>query len=120
MKDARSLVLSAALAATSTLAMAADKGLVVFSQAGMENEWRAMNTKEMEKAFKDAGYEFVWTNANSDPAKQLADIEDLLARKPALLVVAPIEYEPLAPVPQMAEEAGVPLIVVTGPSRKAR
>lgn len=93
-------------------AMAQDKGLVVYSQAGMENEWRVMNTQEMERAFKEAGYDFVWTNADSDPAKQLADIEDLLARQPALLVVAPIEYEPLAPVPDMAADAGVPLIVV--------
>ena len=45
---------------------------------------------------------------DSDPAKQLSDIEDLLARKPDLLIVAPIEYEPLAPVPGMAEKADVP------------
>lgn len=89
-----------------------DKGLVAFSQAGMENEWRAMNTQEMEEAFTSAGYEFVWTNANSDPAKQLADIEDLLAQQPVLLVVAPIEFEPLAPVPDMAADADVPLLVV--------
>lgn len=109
------LMTSAAIAAalfSASGVMAQDKGLVVFSQAGMENEWRVMNTKEMEKSFTDAGYEFVWTNANSDPAKQLSDIEDLLARKPDLLVVAPIEYEPMAPVPGMAESAGVPLIVV--------
>lgn len=112
MKTLTALALAAGLAAGTSLAHAQDKGLVAFSQAGMENEWRVMNTKEMEKAFKDAGYEFVWTNANSDPAKQLSDIEDLLARNPALLVVAPIEYEPLAPVPQMAEKAGVPLMVI--------
>ena len=93
-------------------AFAASKGLVAFSQAGMENEWRVMDTREMEQAFKSAGYDFVWTNANSDPAKQLTDIGELLARKPVLLVVAPIEFEPLAPVPKMAEDAGVPLIVV--------
>src|SRR5271166_150804 len=100
------------LAATSSAALAASKGLVAFSQAGMENEWRVMDTREMEKAFKDAGYDFVWTNANSDPAKQLSDIEDLLTRKPVLLVVAPIEFEPLAPVPGLADKAGVPLMVV--------
>ena len=109
---ALALVLSMVVAAAPQQAGARqDKGLVAFSQAGMENEWRAMNTQEMERAFKDAGYDFVWTNANSDPAKQLADIEDLLAQQPVLLVVEPIEYEPLAPVPDMAEEAGVPLIV---------
>lgn len=112
MKMLNALAFAAALAAGTSLAAAQEKGLVAFSQAGMENEWRVMNTKETEKAFKDAGYDFVWTNANSDPAKQLADIEDLLARNPALLVVAPIEYEPLAPVPQMAEKAGVPLMVI--------
>ena len=112
MKTLKILAFAAALAAGTSLAAAQDKGLVAYSQAGMENEWRVMNTKEMEKAFKDAGYDFVWTNADSDPAKQLSDIEDLLARKPTLLVVAPIEYEPLSPVPRMAEEAGVPLMVV--------
>ncbi len=78
----------------------------------MTNEWRVMNTKEMEKAWKDAGYDFVWTNAESDPAKQLADVEDLLARKPDVLIIAPIEYEALAPVPGLAAKAGVPLLVV--------
>lgn len=106
------IALTSALMVTASPILAADKGLVVFSQAGMENEWRVMDTKDMEKSFKDAGYDFVWTNANSDPAKQLSDIEDLLARKPALLVVAPIEFEPLAPVPDMAKKADVPLIVV--------
>jgi ABC-type sugar transport system substrate-binding protein len=106
------LALAGALMASTSTAFAQEKGLVVFSQAGMENEWRVMNTKDMEATFKAAGYDFVWTNADSDPAKQLSDIEDLLARKPALLVVAPIEFEPLAPVPDMAAEAGVPLIVV--------
>jgi ABC-type sugar transport system substrate-binding protein len=51
-------------------AFAANKGLVAFSQAGMENEWRVMDTREMEQAFKSAGYDFVWTNANSDPANR--------------------------------------------------
>ena len=93
-----------ALALTSgTAAFAESKGLVAFSQADMANEWLVMNTKEMEQAFKNAGYDFVWANANADPAKQLADIEDLLSRKPDLLVVAPIEFEPLAPVPRLAE-----------------
>jgi len=111
MKKAFLLAVAATLALAAPV-IAASKGLVAFSQAGMENEWRVMNTREMEEAFKAAGYDFVWTNANSDPAKQLTDIGQLLARKPVLLVVAPIEFEPLAPVPQMAEEADVPLIVV--------
>jgi ribose transport system substrate-binding protein len=102
----------AAPAATTAPAQPAGKGLIAYSQSGMENEWRAMNTKEMEKAAKDAGYTFVWTNANGDAAKQLADVESLLAQKPVMLAIAPLEYEALAPVPDMAKKAGVPLIVV--------
>lgn len=93
-------------------ALAQSKGLVAFSQAEMTNEWRVMDSKDMEASWKAAGYDFVWTNAASDPAKQLADIEDLLARKPVVLIVAPIEYEALAPVPGLAQKAGVPLLVV--------
>ena len=112
MKLLYAIAVAGALIMGASQAFAESKGLVAFSQAGMENEWRVMDTKNMEKTFKDAGYDFVWTNANADPAKQLSDIEDLLARKPVLLVVAPIEYEPLAPVPDMADKAGIPLIVV--------
>ncbi|ERK16271.1 ABC sugar transporter, periplasmic ligand binding protein [Pantoea sp. AS-PWVM4] len=114
MKNTTTYALAGAMTLALLSASAASwaKELVAFSQAGMENEWRVMDTKDMEKTFKDAGYDFVWTNANSDPAKQISDIEDLLARKPALLIVAPIEYEPLAPVPDMATKADVPLIVV--------
>jgi ABC-type sugar transport system substrate-binding protein len=107
-----SLFAAAVIAAASQPTLAASKGLVAFSQAEMTNEWRVMNTKEMEQAWKDAGYDFVWTDAKSDPSKQLADIEDLLARQPLVIVVAPIEYEALAPVPGLAAKAGIPLIVV--------
>ncbi len=54
----------------------------------------------------------VWTDAKSDPSKHACRCEDLLARKPLVIVVAPIEYEALAPVPGLAAKAGVPLIVV--------
>jgi ABC-type sugar transport system substrate-binding protein len=106
------LLAAAVLFAGASPVFAETKGLVAYSQASTENEWRVLNTKEMEKAFKDAGYDFTWTNANADPSKQLSDVQDLLARKPVLLVLAPVEYEPLAPVPKLAQAAKVPLLVV--------
>ena len=106
------LVGAIAIAAASSPSFAATKGLVAFSQAEMTNEWRVMDTKEMEQAWKEAGYDFVWTDAKSDPSKQLADVEDLLSQNPVVIVVAPIEYEALAPVPGLAKKAGVPLLVV--------
>jgi len=93
-------------------ALAQEKGLIAFSQSALENEWRVLNSQDMQRAAEEAGYEFITTNANGDPAQQLADIETLLARGPDLLVVAPVEFEPLAPVPDLAARAGVPLIVI--------
>ncbi len=107
-----SLLAALVVAAAPQPTLAQSKGLAAFSQAEMTNEWRVMDTKEMEKAWKDAGYDFVWTDAKSDPSKQLSDVEDLLARKPDVLIVAPIEFEALAPVPGLAAKAGVPLLVV--------
>jgi ABC-type sugar transport system substrate-binding protein len=88
------------------------KGVIAFSQASMENEARVQIQLDMERAVVENGYEFIWANAANDPAKQLADVEDLLSQSPDLLVIAPVEAEPLATVPEKAQEAGVPLIVI--------
>jgi ABC-type sugar transport system substrate-binding protein len=91
---------------------ASGKGVIAFSQGDLGNEWRVVNNNDMERAVKEAGYEFIWADAKADPAKQLADVEDLLAKQPDLLVIAPVEYEPLAPVVDMAARADVPLLVI--------
>jgi ribose transport system substrate-binding protein len=88
------------------------KGVIAFSQASMENEARIQIQLDMERATLENGYEFIWANAANDPAKQLADVEDLLSQSPDLLVLAPVEAEPLATVPEKCEAAGVTLIVI--------
>jgi ABC-type sugar transport system substrate-binding protein len=85
---------------------------VAYSQGSLSGEWRVENSRDMKAAVEKAGCTFVQASANDDVAKQLQDVNDLLAKKPDLLVVAPVQYEPLAPVPGLAEQAGVPLIVV--------
>lgn len=85
---------------------------VAYSQGSLSGEWRAENSLDMKKSVEAAGCKFVQTSANDDVAKQLQDVNDLLAKKPDVLVIAPVQFEPLAPVPGLAEKAGVPLIVV--------
>ncbi len=88
------------------------QGVVAFSNASMENEARIQIQRDMERMVKEAGFEFIWANAAGDPAKQLADVEDLLAKNPILLILAPVESEPLATVPDKCMKAGVPLMVI--------
>ncbi|WP_251454085.1 substrate-binding domain-containing protein [Microbacterium sp. Marseille-Q6648] len=85
---------------------------VAYSQGSLSGEWRVANSEDMKAQVEAAGCEFIQISADDDVAKQLQDVNDLLAKQPDLLVVAPVQYEPLAPVPGLAEAAGVPLIVV--------
>lgn len=89
-----------------------EKPLVAFSQGTIENIWRALNTEDMEKWAKKSGYDYVWTDAQKDAMKQLNDCKDLIAKGPDVLVVAPVQAEPLAPVAKLCEEAGVTLVTI--------
>ena len=92
---------------------AADKVVTIaYSQAELINDWRVTNQKDMEQRIKAAGYGFITTSADQDASKQLADIENLLAQQPGLLVVSPVESVALSSAVSMADDAGVPLIVI--------
>lgn len=86
--------------------------LLAFSQGDNGNSWRVTNTDDMQAQAEARGYEFIWADAGADPSKQLSDIQDLLSRKPDILVVAPVQTEALTPCVDMASQAGVPLITI--------
>jgi len=54
----------------------------------------------------------MWANAGNNSAKQVSDIESLLALKPDLLIVSANEAEPLSVIFGMCQELEVPLITV--------
>jgi ABC-type sugar transport system substrate-binding protein len=85
---------------------------LAFSQGSLSNEWRVVDTQSMKDAGQQAGMKVDVVSANEDPAKQLSDTEALLAKKPDVLVISPVEFQPLAPVPKLADQAHVPLIVM--------
>ena len=66
----------------------------------------------MEEQAKTAGVKLVSIDANQDASKQLADIESMLAQKPACLIVSPLESKALVPVVKMANDANVPLVII--------
>ena len=98
---------------TGQCAWAADPvPVVAYAQAELINDWRATNQKDMEVQAKAAGVKLITVSADQDASKQLADIEGLLAQKPNVLIVSPLESVALAPAVKMANDAGVPLIVI--------
>lgn len=117
------LLLAAGCVAPATPAGPAEEGapaeaapagetLVAYSQAELVNAWRVTNQKDMESQAEAAGVKLVSADANQDPSKQLADVENMLAQKPQCLIVSPLESKASAPVVQLANDAGVPLFII--------
>jgi len=86
--------------------------VVAFAQNELVNAWRVTNQKDMEFWAKELGIKLISTNADQDPAKQLSDVQNLLAQRPDALVMPPTESKALVPVVKMCNDAGVPLIVI--------
>lgn len=57
---------------------------------------------------------FIMLDANFDQAKQVADIEDLIAQKPDVLIVMPVTSTSADAGIQKAIDAGIPVVVHTG------
>jgi ribose transport system substrate-binding protein len=88
------------------------KWTVGFSQMGHDNPWRMAQTASLRAEAQKRGYEIVVTDAQDQTAKQVADVEDLIARRVNVILLAPREFEGLAPALQSAKEAGIPVVLV--------
>lgn len=93
-------------------AAVAGETVIAFSQMGSENNWRNTETKSIQEEAAKRGIKLLYANANNNTAKQVADVEDLLNRRPELIIIAPREFEGLAPALDAAKEAGVPVILI--------
>jgi ribose transport system substrate-binding protein len=88
------------------------KWVVGFSQMGHDNPWRMAQTASLREEAAKRGYELVVTDAQDQTAKQVSDVEDLIARRVNVILLAPREFEGLAPALLAAREANIPVILV--------
>jgi ABC-type sugar transport system substrate-binding protein len=110
------LVLAAAplaLAACAAGDAGSNDALVVgFSQMESDNPWRIAQTASLREEAARRGVQLVVTDAQGQTAKQVSDVEDLIARRVDLLLLAPREFEGLAPALEAANRAQIPVILV--------
>lgn len=85
---------------------------VGFSQMENNNPWRIAETNSIKEEAKKRGVELVYTDAQSQTAKQVSDVEDIIAQGVDYILLAPREYEGLAPALQSAKKAGIPVILI--------
>jgi ribose transport system substrate-binding protein len=88
------------------------KVVVAFSQMEMNNAWRVAETDSIRAEAQKRGIELIYTDAQGDTAKQVSDVEDIIARKPSVILLAPREYEGLAPALAAAKKANIPVILI--------
>jgi ribose transport system substrate-binding protein len=68
--------------------------------------------RAVEKAVKERGMKFIYIDAQDDMLKQVANVEDLLARGIDLLILNPLDPYGLVPATRTAARAGVPVIII--------
>src|SRR5688500_7052474 len=103
----------AALAAACTRKDAGEASFVVgFSQMESDNPWRIAETKSLRDEAARRGIELAVTDAQGRTDKQVSDVEDLIARRVNVILLAPREFEGLAPALQSAREAKIPVILI--------
>lgn len=92
----------------------AAKFLVGFSQCNLGEPWRqAMNAAVEAEAANHADLiQVVYTDAQQDNARQVAQVENLLRQEIDLLIISPNEAEPLTPVVEKTYNQGIPVIVL--------
>lgn len=82
------------------------------SFGGVGNSWIVQMIQEVkfEAASNSDIKEFIFVEANWQPAKQVADIEDLITRKVDALIIQPISYPLVKNQVDAAIAAGIPVI----------
>lgn len=89
-----------------------DTYTVGFAQVGSNNPWRLGESKSMQDEAARLGYTLVETNANEDTAKQIADLDSLIAQGVDILIFPPRESQAIAPSVLKAKAAGIPVILI--------
>ena len=85
---------------------------VGFAQTESNNPWRIAETKSMQDEAKTCGWTLVYTDAASSAAKQVADVNSMIAQKVDMLFIAPREEKPLVPAVMAAKRNGIPVILL--------
>ncbi|CTQ51867.1 ABC transporter periplasmic-binding protein YtfQ precursor [Roseibium album] len=118
----RSVLLATAVAIGAMTSMAAASGLppleqkdrykVGFSQMESNNPWRIAETKSFHDTAETCGWDLIATDAAGSAAKQVADVDSMIAQGIDVLFLPPREEKPLIPAVKKAKAAGIPTFLV--------
>src|ERR1700740_1822259 len=85
---------------------------VGFAQTESNNPWRLAQTASMKAEAEKLGWQLVYTDAAGSAAKQVADVNSMIAQGVDVILLAPREEKPLVPAVMAAKKAGIPVILL--------
>lgn len=114
LKNAGWAALAAGLVTLARVTRRADSGIPIgFSQMDNAGSWRVAETGSLrDEAARRGRYQLFVTDAQDQTAKQVADVEDLIARRVRAIFIAPREFEGLDPVFEAAARARIPVFLI--------
>ena len=120
--DRRAVLLSSAALAGAFATRAFADGLpplkqkatykVGFAQTESNNPWRLAQTASMKAEAEKLGWQLVYTDAAGSAAKQVADVNSMIAQGVDVIFLSPREEKPLIPAVMAAKKAGIPLFLI--------
>lgn len=85
---------------------------VGFAQTESNNPWRIAQSESMKSEAAKRGHELICTDAAGSEAKQINDIDSMIAQKVDAIFLAPRSEKPLAQAVLKARAAGIPVILL--------
>ncbi len=85
---------------------------VGFAQMESNNPWRIAETKSFQDTAEACGWDLITTDAAGSAAKQVADVDSMIAQGIDVLFLPPREEKPLIPAVMKAQAAGIPTFLV--------
>lgn len=89
-----------------------DRYKVGFAQMESNNPWRIAETKSFHDTAESCGWDLVATDAAGSAAKQVADVDSMIAQGIDVLFLPPREEKPLIAAVRKAKAAGIPTFLV--------
>jgi ribose transport system substrate-binding protein len=91
-------------------AWAADKGKIYYLVPTLLDEFQTGSVTAITKFMGDVGYETVALNADNKTDVQQGQMNDVIALKPAAIVLAAVDFNALKPQIEAARAAGIPVM----------
>lgn len=103
--------LAIAAIALSTPAFAQSKGKIYYMVPTLLDEFQTESVKAIETFLKQVGYEPVTLNADNKTDLQQSQMNDVIALKPAAIVLAAVDFNALKPSIEKARAEGIPVMI---------